>query len=147
MFKVINKDTRTTPLASKLLEIYFTCMNFDRVPREVICFALTQRGVPEYFKNGVMSLYNGCKTAVSVDGGPIKFIFCESCCRSSVCFESTFIYHGNGCFDGRYEGWFIDGIVVCKRSCFVWEIIKWGYGKVWEIEKCSGRKGSEGEFR
>ena len=22
------------------------------------------------------------------------------------------------------ELWFIDGIVVCKRSCFVWEIVK-----------------------
>ena len=41
---------------------------FDRVPREVICFALRQKGVPEYLVNGVMSLYKSCKTAVSVDG-------------------------------------------------------------------------------
>ena len=41
---------------------------FDRVPREVICFALRQKGIPEYLVNGVMSLYKGCKTAVSVDG-------------------------------------------------------------------------------
>ena len=41
---------------------------FDWVPREVIPFDLRQKGVPEYLVNGVMSLYKGCKTAVSVDG-------------------------------------------------------------------------------
>ena len=38
------------------------------MPREVIHFALTRKGVPEYLANGVMSLYKGCKTAASVDG-------------------------------------------------------------------------------
>ena len=41
---------------------------FDQVLKEVIHFALRQKGVPEYLVNGVMSLYKGCKTAVSVDG-------------------------------------------------------------------------------
>ena len=41
---------------------------FDLVPREVICFALRQKGVPEYLANWVMSLYKDCKTAASVDG-------------------------------------------------------------------------------
>ena len=41
---------------------------FYRVPIEVICFALRQKGVPEYLVNGVMSLYKDCKTAASVDG-------------------------------------------------------------------------------
>ena len=41
---------------------------FDWVPREVIQFALRQKGVPEYLVDGVMPLYKGCKTAVSVDG-------------------------------------------------------------------------------
>ena len=41
---------------------------FDLVPREVICFALRQKGVTEYLVNGVMSLFKGCKTAVLVDG-------------------------------------------------------------------------------
>ena len=41
---------------------------FDRVPREVICFTSRWKSVPEYLVNGVMSLYKGCKTAVSVDG-------------------------------------------------------------------------------
>ena len=27
-------------------------------------------------------------------------------------FVSTFVYHGNGCSDRRYEGWFINGVVV-----------------------------------
>ena len=41
---------------------------FDQVSREVIRFALRQKGVPEYVVNGVMSLYEGCKTAILVDG-------------------------------------------------------------------------------
>ena len=41
---------------------------FGRVPREVVCFALRQKGIPEHLVNGVMSLYKGCKFAVSVDG-------------------------------------------------------------------------------
>ena len=41
---------------------------FDWVTREVICFALRRKGVPEYLVDGIMSLYKGCKTAVSVDG-------------------------------------------------------------------------------
>ena len=32
---------------------------FERVPREVICFALRWKGDPEYLVNGVMSLYKG----------------------------------------------------------------------------------------
>ena len=37
------------------------------MPREVIRFASKKKGVPEYLVNGIMSLYKGCKTAVSVD--------------------------------------------------------------------------------
>ena len=40
---------------------------FDWVPREVYCFALRRKDVPEYLVNGFMSLYEGCKAAVSVD--------------------------------------------------------------------------------
>ena len=57
---------------AKTKKLFFICVDqekaFDRVPRDVICFALRQKGVPEYLVNGVMSLYKGCKTAVSVDG-------------------------------------------------------------------------------
>ena len=38
---------------------------FDWVSREVICFALRWKDVLEYLVNGFMSLYKGCKTAVS----------------------------------------------------------------------------------
>ena len=41
---------------------------FDGVPREVIRFTLRRKGVPEYLVNGVMSLYKGCKTDVSING-------------------------------------------------------------------------------
>ena len=34
----------------------------------MIWYALRKRGVPEYLVQSVMSLYNGCRTAVSVDG-------------------------------------------------------------------------------
>ena len=39
----------------------------DEVSKEVIRFALQQKGIPEYLGDGVMSLD---KTAVSVDGEP-----------------------------------------------------------------------------
>ena len=40
---------------------------FDQVQREVIRFALRQKGIPEYLVNEIMSLCKGRKTAVSVD--------------------------------------------------------------------------------
>ena len=76
---------------------------FDLVQREVLCFSVRLKVVQEYLVNEAMSLYKGCETAVSVDGGTIKFIFCESWCPSRVCFESNFTYHGNGCSDRRCE--------------------------------------------
>ena len=71
--------------------------------REVIRFAFRRKDGPEYLVGGVMSLYKDCKTDVSVDGGTIEFILCESSCPSRVCFEPTIIYHGNGCSDRRWE--------------------------------------------
>ena len=41
---------------------------FDLVLRKVIRFTLRRKSVPEYLVNEVMSLYEGYKTAVSVDG-------------------------------------------------------------------------------
>ena len=53
----------------KLFLVFLDLENaFDRVPREVIQFALSQKGAPKYLVNGVMSLYEVCKTAVLVDG-------------------------------------------------------------------------------
>ena len=57
---------------AKNIKLFFIFVDlekaFDRVPREAIRFALRRKGVPEYVVNGVMTLYKGCKTAVSVDG-------------------------------------------------------------------------------
>ena len=53
----------------KLFFVFVDLENaFDQVPREVVRFALRWKGVPEYLVNVVMSLYKGCKTAVSADG-------------------------------------------------------------------------------
>ena len=41
---------------------------FDRMPGEVIRFDLRWKGPPEYLVDGVISLYKGCETAVSVGG-------------------------------------------------------------------------------
>ena len=40
--------------------------SFDQVPRESICFALRQKGASEYLVNKVMSMYQGCKSVISV---------------------------------------------------------------------------------
>ena len=53
-------------------KLFFTFVDLentsDQVPKEVICFALRWKVVPEYLVNGVMSLYRSCKTADSIDG-------------------------------------------------------------------------------
>ena len=77
----------------------------------------------------------------------MKSIFCESWCPSRVCIESTFVYHGNACSDRRCEEWFINGVAVGRQPCFVWGIIRCGYGQVWAMEKCSGMKKPEDECR
>ena len=51
---------------------------FDRVPREVTRFALRRKVAPEYLIDGVMSLYKGCKTPVSADGGLSSSIFMKA---------------------------------------------------------------------
>ena len=39
-----------------------------RCQEKLFVFALWRKCVPEYLVEGVMSLYKGCETAVSVDG-------------------------------------------------------------------------------
>ena len=92
-----------------------------------------------------MSLYKNCKTAVSddselsssfsVNGGvhqgsalnPLLFIMLMDVLAKDV-------------RDGSVRELFSAGNLV-----FLWGIIKQGYGQVWEMEKCSRTKGSEGE--
>ena len=67
---VLRRDSEKFRAKNKKLFFTFVELEkaFDRVPKEVIHFALRQKGVPEYLVNGVMSLYKGCKTVVSVEG-------------------------------------------------------------------------------
>ena len=96
---------------------------FDRVPREVICFALGQKYVPEYFVDVVISLYKGCKTAVSVDGElSSSFSVKGGVHQGSALSPLLFIMVMDVLT--RCERWFIKGVVVCRRSCFVCGIIK-----------------------
>ena len=64
---VLRRLTEKFKIKNKLFFIFVDHLEkaFYRVPREIICFALRRKGVLEYL---VMSLYKGCKTAVSVDG-------------------------------------------------------------------------------
>ena len=96
---------------------------FDRVPREILHFAFSWKGVPEYLVNGVMSLYKGCKTYVSVDAELSSSSFVEVGTHQR-CALSPFFYHGSGCSGRRCEEWLINGVFVCRRYCFVWGIIK-----------------------
>ena len=53
--------------------------------------------------------------------GDYQFIFCESWCPSRVCFESTFIYHGNECSATPGCNWlmellYADDLVLCGES-------------------------------
>ena len=52
---------------NKLLLIFIDLKKVSEKARKVINFALRRKGVPEYLVNGVMLLYKGCETAVSVD--------------------------------------------------------------------------------
>ena len=67
---VLKRNSENFRDKNKKLYFIFVDMEkaFDRVPKEVISFVLRQKGVPEYMVNGVMSLYEGCKTAALVDG-------------------------------------------------------------------------------
>ena len=66
---VLRRPTEKFRAKNKLFFVFVDLEKaFDRVPRGVIRFALRRKGVPEYLVNGVMSLYEGCKTAVLVDG-------------------------------------------------------------------------------
>ena len=65
----------------KLLFIFVDLKKaFDWVSREVICFVLRPKGVPEYLVNGVIPLYKVVKLLM----GNYQVHFCESWCPSKV---------------------------------------------------------------
>ena len=118
---------------------------FDQVPREVIRFTLGLMGVPEDLVNGIMSLYKSCKTAVSVDEElSSSFSVDVGVHQGSALTPLLFIMVMDGLpeyiRDGSLMGFLCtDNLVLCGESLN--EVME----KVWEMEKCSGKKGSEGE--
>ena len=96
---------------------------FDWVPRKVIRFALRQ-SVSGYLINGVISFYQGCKTAASVDGElsnsfSLKFGYHQGSALSPL----LFIMVMDVLIEDLSDGSIMD-FVVCRRSYFVWGIIK-----------------------
>ena len=93
------------------------------MPREVICFALRSKGVPEYLRDGVMSLYKGCKTAHSIGmelscSLSVKLGVHQASALSPILFIMVMDVLTEDVKDGSY------GVAVCIQSCFVWVIIK-----------------------
>ena len=94
---------------------------FDGVSREDFCFTLRREGVTEYLINVVLSLYKDCKTAVSVDG-KLENSFAMKVGVQQGSPLSPLLH--NRYSDRKCESWFINGVAVCRRSCFVWGNIK-----------------------
>ena len=96
----------TEKFKTKCKKLFFVIVDlekaFDCVPREVICFDLMRKGVPEYLVDGVMSLYKCCKTAASIDG-ELSSLFSVKLGvhQGSAWIPFLFIYHGNECSDRR----------------------------------------------
>ena len=88
------------------------------MPREVIGFALRQKGTPEHLVDGVMSLYKGCKTFALGDRELSSSFSVKVRVHQGFAFSPILFYHGPGCFD-RWERWLINGIAVCRQLCFV----------------------------
>ena len=70
-----------------------------------------------FLVDGVMTLYEGCKTTVSIDG-ELSSSFSVKLVVHQGSALSPFFYNGNGCSDSC-EGWFINGAAVCRQSFFV----------------------------
>lgn len=49
----------------------------------------------------------------------LKIFFCECYCSSKVSFYSAVTCHCNDYFGRGCERLFIDGVVTCRRSCFL----------------------------
>ena len=95
-------------------------MAFDWVPREVVWYALRQKGVTEDLVDGVISLFKCCKTAVSVDGNyQIHFLWKLMSFKGLL--ESTLIYHGYILTEDVKDGSLIellyaDDLILCGES-------------------------------
>ena len=78
------------------------------------------------------------------------FSLCHKCSplnlQNGIAKNSTVIYHCNGCVV-RCEGRFIDGVVLWRRSCSIWEIFRWNYQKVQKMDEGIWRKGLRMNFQ
>ena len=114
------------------------------MPMEVICFALRRKGVLEYLVDGVMSLYKGCKTAVSVDrerssSFSVKVGIHQGSALSPFLFIMVVDVLTKVVRDGSLmEISYADNLVLCGESLN--EVTD-----QYEMEICSGRKGYEDE--
>ena len=118
---------------------------FDWKPREVIRFALRQKGVPEYLVDGVMSLYIKVVRLPSQLTENYQVHFLGTLVSIKGLLWVHFFYHGKRRFERRCDCWFTNGDVMCIWLTFVWGIIRRGHGQVWTMQKSSERKDSENE--
>ena len=59
--------------------------SFDRVPRKVLEWALTKKGIPEVFVRSVMCLYEGAKTRVGMDSVLFEEFEVKVGCINNLC--------------------------------------------------------------
>ena len=81
---------------------------FDRVPREVVRWALRKLGVDEWLISTVMALYTEACTVVRTDAG-----LSEGWFASRVSTESTVVCCCHGCCFQRGEKWSAFRVAVC----------------------------------
>ena len=92
------------------------------MPREVLRSTLRRKGVPEYLVNGVMSLFRGCETAVSVDGElsrsfSVKVFVHQGSALSLFLFIIVMIVLTKNVRDGSLmELLHVGGLVLCGES-------------------------------
>ena len=64
---------------------------FDRVPREVIWWALRRKGVSEKLVRGVQEMYKDVATAVRLDGQHSEYFPVEVGVSPRICAKSTVV--------------------------------------------------------
>ena len=142
MLFVLRRLTEKFRAKNKKLFFVFVDLEkaFDQVPREVIQFDFRWKGVPEYLVNGVMSLYEGCKTAVLVDrelssSFSVKVGVHQGSALSPLLFTMVMDVLTEDVTDGSVmELLYADDLVLCGESL----------NDVMVKYKCSERKGSDG---
>ena len=119
---VLRRLTEEFRAKNKKLFLYLLTWKrlLNRCQGNIIRFALKRKSVPEYLVEWVMSLYKCCTTAFSVDGEllssfSVKVGVDQRSALSPLLFMMV--------MDVLTED-LRNGVVVCRRSCFVLEIIQ-----------------------